>query len=608
MFFVKVEEDKARSQRVEPDDSQSLKVIEKNGLRVTVLRGSLYSFYFEYDDQVAVGESIVPVTSAEIDNIAKGLAEGVPHDMGLLGSSMLSLVVVNPKTRKITFLRNITNSRPVFYYCRNGVFICSTHFRLMRQSGIALDFDESVLPEFFVYRILVAPRTFCRNIYRLAGGELKMVSLADGSALKTCFWNFNTSSIKGNKDYQEAPSRINSILKRSIKHCFEHYQRPGLLLSGGADSSLLASLAVGVKKDMVSGSTSFSFINPDDQEEHYAQTVADHLDIKHSIYKGTARGYLTGLVESIYHNEEPVAHLQSVMLYLLFKNQSSKSGDLLLCGESADGLFGNDQHLMYHNKRALLWVLHYSGIHKVIQMLTGSRIPEDYRLAFISRDFGRNLKSSRHYLWIAGQYANLDVVREKFSCSTDEILHYRRQLLMHYENDSLLDRIAAAYFLCQSSSTMSVWSKLAESQNIILHFPFADPELIKYVTSLPWSLKAREKKYLIRLLLRNASIPESLISRPKKSFGFPPRLWALPGALFQPIVDMAGEMFEPGLLRSLQTDKTGTAMLLWNMLSIYLWHRLIVDEVSPNDLSGELLDRYCRLTKSVKQNANTYSG
>ena len=79
--------------------------------------------------------------------------------------------------------------------------------------------------------------------------------------------------------------------------------------------------------------------------------------------------------------------------------------------------------------------------------------------------------------------------------------------------------------------------------------------------------------------------------RPKLSFGFPVGFWAPRGTLFQPLVDMAAEMFEPRFLRGLQGEDTSKAMVLWNLLNLFLWHKMFIDDARPEDLCAEILDR-----------------
>jgi hypothetical protein len=117
--------------------------------------------------------------------------------------------------------------------------------------------------------------------------------------------------------------------------------------------------------------------------------------------------------------------------------------------------------------------------------------------------------------------------------------------------------------------------------------------------ALPWNVQYRKGKHYLKALLRQHGVPESLINRPKLGFGFPVQYWALPDTLFQPLVDMAGEMFDARLLASLQVSDRSRANLLWNLLNVYLWKKISEQGADPDDLASELLRRHDHLQKRL---------
>ncbi len=64
------------------------------------------------------------------------------------------------------------------------------------------------------------------------------------------------------------------------------------------------------------------------------------LKSKHTYYEFDTKEYLSGLIRAIAAAEEPVHHLQSVMLYLLF-GKLPKDRDIVISGEGADSSFGS---------------------------------------------------------------------------------------------------------------------------------------------------------------------------------------------------------------------------------------------------------------------------
>lgn len=555
--------------------------------RVVTSLSALYGFRFEYGQDVVAGESLTPITAARAGELRKRL-RAIGADARLLENDILFLVIVS--TGYVDVVSSICCCRPVYYCYQDRTFYCSTSIRSLRESGVAISADEEAFPEFLVYRYVVPPRTLYRRISKLLGGQSIRVDLADGKLVRNTYYEFHRV-FDGPEPPAGRAAKLGELLSEQLSRSFQDRSNVGVLLSGGLDSGLLAAIGMKLKNDITSVSSSFGFVDNSDAETGYAMSFARHLDISHNVYSGSAMEYLSGLVESIYAAEEPVHHLQSVMLYLLFKGHAGGQYDVLACGESADGLLGNDLHSFLYQRRRVLSVVKTLGGNATCRWLVQRLKLRDYRWQLLANDYGVNVESVHHILWSLGRYGDPEFVKNHFGGDDESILSSRITLGRNYTNYPLLDQTTIVSFLCEGLVSMCIWSKLAESLGIILVYPFAATGVVDYLTSVPWPAKLHEKKYLVRALLRTFGVPEELVTRPKLSFGFPHQYWALPGALFQPIVDMSAEMFDPLVLRSLQTQEPSRAMLLWNLINLFLWRKLLIDEVAPEALSAEILER-----------------
>jgi len=556
-------------------------------LMIDVRLEGLYGFSFEFDNGVAVGEALSPVEKSRIEEIVSNPA-GLSSGQRRLGNDILALVYADGATNTVTVVGSVSSTRPYYMSRQKGSFCCSTSVKALAELGVPMAADEEAVPEFLVYRFVTPPRTLYKGISKLIGGQALQFDLTTGANTYDNCYAFDSSSDDINNE-NDVRDRLADILRRQTGLSLNNAERPGVLLSGGLDSSLLASLAVSSGKDVTSTSSSFSFVDENDAESNYALSVAKHLGIRHSVYEGSPEEYLAGMVESIWHAEEPVHHLQSVMLYLLFKQHAGQ--DVLICGEGADGLFGNDMHARLHKYGGALTAARRTGAVHLYRQLV--RIfGRGYRWRFFAHDFGPDLNRNNHILWTLGQYGSAEVVKQRFGCNDEAITTTHRSLMQDYSSENLLKQVTIQSLLCEGFVTMCIWGKLAESCALALHYPFTAPELVDYITSVPWEMKLKEPKYFVRALLRSEGTPESFITRPKMSFGFPYRYWALPDTMFQPVVDMAASAFDRDWLRSLQTLEAGRAMVLWNILSLYLWRRMFIEGASHESLTQEILDRY----------------
>jgi asparagine synthase (glutamine-hydrolysing) len=549
-----------------------------------------YGFRFRFADWLLMSESLTPVSFPHFQQLVETLT--APEcNARALPSDLLLLVAVNNATGALLAASNIACSRPLYYCFSEDSFLCATSMRALTELGITLRPDDSALPEFLVYRYVVAPRTLFQDIKRLPGGHLLRLNLYAQQPPELIPYPFRSSSVSHSNDLAVASDMAN-ILTGEIQLSLHHCRNPALQLSGGLDSGLLGVLAQAISPSIASVSSSFSFADTADSETHYAASFARHLRIPHYSHVGTPEKYLAGLVESIAHAEEPVHHLQSVMFYLLYRDYARDRHTLVLSGEGADGLFGNHLHFFLHRYGTLATFLTYSKVNKVIRLLSRAAHALPLRVALLAEDTRQDLSTPNHTLWSLGRYGDPQLVKTLLGCDDEAIVRFRRKLLQPYASRSLLDQTTILSLLSEGSVSMYIWSRLAESQGIAVLYPFVTSELVDLITSLPWHRKLHEQKYFIRLLLRQRRIPQNLITRRKLSFGFPYQYWALPDALFQPLIDMAAEMWEPSLLRRLQSVAPGYAMLLWNLLNYFLWHKLMIQNADAEGISRALLDRY----------------
>jgi asparagine synthetase B (glutamine-hydrolysing) len=567
---------------------------DMGGRIVTLEIDQPYGFIFERGDTIIAGESLSQLDNHAVDALCKRLSESSENHH--LGYGLFVATIFNKATSKLSLYNSVSSSRTYYLFQNRDSLVLSSSLRVMRRHGVELQLNEDALPELMVYRFVSAPNSLVKNVRVLSGGESLEFDLDSFHPVSQRSYDFRLPYEAKAPDIKSARQKAEQLLTSNIADSLSPSKRPGMLLSGGLDSSLLGVLAVknGDRPDSVS--SGFSFANKDDRETDYATTVADHIGVEHRLFEGNEELYLSGLVEAVYHAEMPLHHLQSVMLYLLFKDAHIRGNDLFLCGEAADGLFGNDAHQRCHKFDKINSVLNIPPLRSIIRMSARVR-PNDYRLSFFSHDFSTQLNNDRHYLYNLGQYTRSSLVNELFGYDLHRVVASHQLLMQPFGKQPLLNQISIISLLCEGAVTMSVWSKLAAASAIKIAYPFASENMIDHVYGVPWNQKLRQPKYLVREMLRANGFKEEFITRPKRSFGFPIDFWALPNKLFQPLVDMASEKYDPHLLKQLQKADMSHAMLLWNLLSIYLFEMLIIKEVDHTAFSEDLLVRHRKMTK-----------
>jgi asparagine synthetase B (glutamine-hydrolysing) len=264
---------------------------------------------------------------------------------------ILSEVIFCEKDNKLSVFKSTISGRPIYYHINsNGEFYCSTHISMLRKAGVTIEENADVLPEFFVYRYITPPKTLYKDINQLSIGSRLDISLINGKCIIESENKFNPLNEKSSIcsesiSIEEITEKIFHNLYNSINMLDPIRHRLSILLSGGLDSSVLFAICKKFYDINKSYSTYFPFEDKiNDVEKEYALSAAKSFESDHCLYKTNNNEYLYGFLESISAAEEPIQHLQSVLIYLLLKNSIPDKRNIIISGSGADGLFGINLH------------------------------------------------------------------------------------------------------------------------------------------------------------------------------------------------------------------------------------------------------------------------
>ena len=273
---------------------------------------------------------------------------------------IFSKVTYDSTDDRFSIFKSTISGRPMYYHInQEGEFFCSTHISLLRSAGVPIEENISVLPEFFVFRFVMPPNTLYKNIYQLLiGGQLKIEMVNSKCVIKSINRYNPPQQDKKIRSIAESSLKLYNYLSESIKKLDIRKDKTTVLLSGGIDSSVLSSICKVNSITKTSYSTGYPFEDPAmNVEKNYALSAAQALGTTHQYYEPTIDEYLVGFLESIKHVEEPLHHLQSVILHLLFKNCLPVNKKIVIMGQGAGFSFGNFHNYLYWKDKMITKIL-----------------------------------------------------------------------------------------------------------------------------------------------------------------------------------------------------------------------------------------------------------
>lgn len=516
-----------------------------------------------------------------------------------------SKIIIDGSDNSVQMFRSTMSGRPIYYHINySGELFCSSHISLLRKVGVPIEENSDVLPEFFVYRYVMPPRTLFKNIQQVAAGSHVHCRFRNGKNEIVKLDQYHPPAPKNaevSNNIYDVARRTLSILSDTIQPLIKTTERTAFLLSGGLDSSILFKACHNSFDIDATFSTGYPIQNSNfNLEKTYAYSAAESFATKHFYHEATVEDYLSGFLEAVSAAEEPLHHLQSVLLYLLFKKGVPCSKDIVVSGEGADSIFGSGlASFLYRSDRKMFKIMSLSPLSKLVDFASHASLRAGY-LATGLRNMRKKhlpLSDPDSVIWQLGAYGSFGWASLHFGVGKEDIISGRYESMRAFENRSLYDVLSLLGFLGDVSITTALWSKLGEHQKRILYYPFTDVSMLDYAYGIPWDLKLKQPKNILRYVATELKIARFIVDRPKSGFGIGPENWAVRGGWFEPLIGLAAKVFPKKQIEDLQSISLDKASTFWNVLNYSLWKRLVINNEPLEFLRGELEEISSRLRR-----------
>lgn len=501
-------------------------------------------------------------------------------------NKMVTTIASNFRTwiddsNKVHIKRLNYSGMPIFYFIDKEYIFFSSHIKLLKSVGIVVEENVKSLPEFFVYRYIIPPNTIFKDIFQLEAGSEAIIDVDSLNLKVNNFFNpFN----------QEKKNISHNDLLIAIQDYFEGFHncddRMAVLLSGGLDSSILFSISKNILDINESYSSVYPFDNRGD-EYRYATSAANLFDSNHHLLEYSNEDFLKSCVLSISAVEEPIHHLQTAIFNLMFEKGIPPNRDLVIFGEGADGIFGNSMHYFYKKRQEIgrfLKLIPNSAIDKLSLKNNFMKKINNLKKTYLP------FNSPDNYIWQLGSYGSEKWTINKYNCERLDIIENRYHCIQKTSCPSIFDIISCLSMNGEGFVTQSIWWKIAHHHGKLALYPFMNTNLLKKAFEIPWSIKLKSKKYLLKRIAQDIGIDKNIINRPKKAFGVDSVKWSMPGQIFEKIKPATRKIVPTQTINQVQSSDPKKAMIFWNLINYAIWHRLIIDDEPPELIIEDIDD------------------
>ncbi|MHB1861383.1 MAG: asparagine synthase (glutamine-hydrolyzing) [Gemmatimonadaceae bacterium] len=488
-----------------------------------VFNGEIYNFLELRRELESKGHRFVTRSDTEVI-LELYRAEG-PEGIARL-NGIFAFAVWDVRRHRLLLARDHLGVKPLYWMDTGDTLLFASEIKsILLHPSATREVDLSGLQTFLTLRYNPAPGTLLCNVQKLRPGEML---LADDSGIQTRRFFTDTPDAAPAGSLEDIAEEYLERLETAVSRQMLSDVPVGLLLSGGVDSAIIGHyMAHHVDGPIKTFSVGFEG-SGDFNELDDAAATARFLGSDHHALVLKLDSYLEFLAQGIWHIEEPVGE-PTVAAYYHVCRLASQHVKVVLTGQGADELLGGyDRYFPERYRAALGWLARLPGSAEIVGAL-----PASERLAWAVRAMRP-----------ADPLARFFEIYTLFSAEQQRALwkaEYHEQLQAnarnaHAEIETLQRRVANVDSLRQilyldtrtslPDDLLLFGDKLAMAVGLEARVPFLDLDLVRFVESLPASVKIRRlrRKFVHKRALAHV-LPAEILRRKKRGFPTPFRRW-----------------------------------------------------------------------------------
>lgn len=455
-------------------------------------------------------------TSSDTEILCAAYLEHGQECVKLL-NGMFAFVILDKKKNCLFGARDRLGQKPIYYSTSNGSFEFAS-----QPSAIALGnnfkLDDLALAEFFRWRYIPDPLSIYQGIKKLLPGHCFTYTLGNRSMLIEKYWDLDFDrkhKFKGT--YQEAKEALKPLLDAAVKKRLMADVPLGVFLSGGIDSSLIASIAQKHYEKGKIKTFNIKFNEKEYDESYYAKQIAKQIGSEHFNILCSHKEAL-GMIENLsYYYDEPFADSSAIPSMLLAKH-TREHVKVALSGDAGDESFLGYKSYDKIVRISKLFDYTTPGIRKLIAGLMMSIGTP--RFDFISRALS--------------QKNGYEVFKKFMSLMDDSwILDPKLRVLENSGDSAFMD--GKHVLECVSDFDLKTYlngdintkvDRASMAFSLEARAPLLDYEVVEFARSLPTDYKyfKGNKKRILKDILFD-QFPKSMFDRPKSGFSIPLAVW-----------------------------------------------------------------------------------
>jgi asparagine synthase (glutamine-hydrolysing) len=505
---------------------------------------------------------------------------------------MFAFCIYNTETKNIFLARDFFGIKPL-YYLKIGQKITAFGSEIKSFLDIPIfkaEVNDEAVYNYLSFQYNPLDQTFFKNVWKLPPAHWLKIDAKTGEFEIKKYWSFEFAEMSkrhfdtkdemarmpvATLDEKKIAQKIKETMRDSVAHHMIADVPVGSFLSGGVDSSIIATLMQEIRGDKKIKTFTVGFDTLTEGRE--ASQTSDFLGTDHHEIKIGPDEYFAILPKAVWHFDEPVADPSAIGLYFVAR-EARKHVTVVLSGEGADEFFGGyNIYLAPYAYRKISWLP---------KSLLGIALKIPF--GFWGKNYIRRVhdKIENWYIGNASIFKSNDIKKlwkvapgKKFSLDS---------LYKNVAGQS--DSVKMQYIDINTwlvGDILAKADKMTMANSLELRVPFLDTSVAYLAKTLPDNFKWRGgvTKYLLREAFKDV-IPEETRNRKKLGFPTPVRDWFTAGR--QNIYDTIlknpyiKEKMDTAYIQKLINDhiakRADNSRKIYALLMLALWHNVFIQK------------------------------
>jgi asparagine synthase (glutamine-hydrolysing) len=483
-----------------------------------------------------------------------------------------------------------------FYYStatKDKIFVFCSEVKGLLPFLSSIESDPVGLQEYFTFQLCLGERTLFKGVEQIAPGHYLLIK--GGQIKRHKYWEaqFDLDWDHTKSYFRE---RLAELLDDSIRYHLVSDVPVGCYLSGGVDSSIVATLA---KKQLGSGDfkafTGKFSLGPEYDESRFARLTAEKNGIDLHEIEITSADFINNMGKVIYHLDYPVAGPGSFPQFSVSK-YASQNVKVCLGGQGGDEIFGGYvRYLLAYFELCIKGAIDdtmHSGNFIVTYESIIPNLKSLQKYQPMMREFWRTglfeERDRRYFRLVSRSEAIRPLIKDEF-CEEERVFAAFKEIFcgQNVEKASYFDAMTNFDFKTLLPGLLQVEDRVSMAHGLESRVPMIDHPLIEFAATIPSNVKFENGA--LKLLLRETFgdlLPHEILAN-KDKMGFPVPLgeW-MKSDLHEYVSDVFSstkatqrEYLKEGFKIEELISKQGKFdRNLWGLLSLELWQQQFHDK------------------------------